>query len=90
MPLIDTKPSKAEVDMVATFIDAIGIETPTVLDDFSPKVREYVNRKATTGGVVPTAAPLVATNVTNIADLLAASIEAAKAAKGKPGRKKVA
>lgn len=81
MPLVDTKPSKAEVDMVATLIDAIGIETPTVLDDFSPKVRDYVNRKAATGGVVPTSAPLVATNVVDIAGLLEASIAAAKAAK---------
>jgi non-homologous end joining protein Ku len=81
MPLIDTHPSKAEVDMVATLIDTIGIETPTVLDDFSPKVRAYVNAKAATGGVVPTSAPLVATNVVDIADLLAQSIEAAKAAK---------
>lgn len=90
LPLIDTKPAKAQVDMVTTLIDTIGVETPTVLDDFSPKVRDYVNRKAKTGGVVPMSAPLVATNVLDLSALLAESIEAAKAAKAPAKKGKVA
>lgn len=80
LPLPDHKPSKAEVTMVCSLIDAIGIETPTVVDDASAKVREFVNSKA--GGKVTTikaAAPV--SPPIDLTEMLSASIEAAKAAK---------
>jgi DNA end-binding protein Ku len=80
MPLPDHKPSKAEVAMVCTLIDAIGIDTPTVVDDISPKVQAFVNDKAVRDNVaLPEAAPKPV--VVDLTAALAASIDAAKAAK---------
>jgi DNA end-binding protein Ku len=83
LPLPDHKPSKAEVTMVCSLIDAIGIESPTVVDDASPKVRAFVNEKAGPGNVtaIKSAAPLSAP--VDLTEMLTASIEAAKAAKKK-------
>lgn len=80
--LPDTQPTKAEVDMACALIDAIGIDTPVVVDDSAPKVRAYVNDKAATGGVNQTGvSPAATPTVVDLAALLAASIDAAKAKK---------
>jgi non-homologous end joining protein Ku len=77
LPLPDVKPVKAEVAMMANLIDAIGVSTPTVVDDWSPRVQGYVNAKAATNPA-PAKAPA---NVVDITAVIAASIDAAKAAK---------
>lgn len=78
LPLPDTKPSKAEVAMIGSLIEAIGIETPTVIDDISPRIRSYVNAKAGTDGVTASATPIVAQPIADLNEMLAASIEAAR------------
>lgn len=87
LPMPAVKPSKAELDMVVSLIDAIGIETPVVTDDTSLHVRAYVSAKARKGGAksaptAPAAAPVI-----DLAERLQASIVAANAAKSKPARK---
>lgn len=79
----DVKPSKADVQKVALLIDAIGIDTPVVVDDFTPKVQEYVNEKASSGGKVAKGAPAAKpTGPTHdLAEMFEASIAAAKAKK---------
>lgn len=80
LPMPTGKPAKAEVDMVCSLIDAIGVDAPTVTDGFSPKVRQYVNDKAKKGGVKPTGAPAPkAAVVVDIMASLEASIAAEKA-----------
>lgn len=79
MPLPAASPSKTELAMVTSLIDAIGVETPTVVDDFTPKVRQYLATKATTGGAksAPTPAPAKPV-IVDLTDLLSRSIEQAK------------
>lgn len=94
LDLPDTAPSKAEVDMVTSLIDAIGIDTPIVLDDSAPKVQQYVNDKAARGGVVATGTTTTTPAPIDLTEMLKASIEAATAAKApakaKRARKAVA
>ena len=78
LPLPDVKPAKADVAMMTSLIDAIGVATPVVLDDVAPKVRAYVNDKAKANPSPTVKAPA---NVVDITAVLAASIDAAKAAK---------
>lgn len=81
LPMPDGKPGKAEVAMVTSLIDAIGIDTPTVTDDFSPTVRQYVNDKASKGGAKASGpAKPKAPVVVDIMEQLQASIDAVKAA----------
>ena len=77
----DFKFSKPEVELATNLIDAIGIDAPAVTDDTAPVVQAYVDAKA---AGVPAKAPQAAPVASD--DLLAAlqaSIDAAKAAKGK-------
>lgn len=89
LPLPGHEPSKAEVDMVVSLIDAIGVDAPAVTDDVSPKVQEYVNEKAARGGVAATGttAPAPAPTAVDLTEMLQASIEAAKAAKKPSGKR---
>lgn len=82
LPLLWMKHTKAEVDMVCSLIDAIGIDTPTVLDDITPKLRQYINTKASKSGVktAPATAPAKPVLV-DIAALLNASIDEVKKSK---------
>jgi Ku protein len=89
LPLPDHKPSKAEVAMVCSLIDAIGIDAPAVTDDVSPKVRAFINDKAaSSGATVPEALPRPV--VVDLTAALEASIKAAKAAKAARPKGKVA
>lgn len=87
LPLLWTKPSKAELDMVTSLIDAIGIETPVVLDDISTEVRAYVNHKAKNGGARSAPTALAPAPVVDLVERLQASIVAVNTAKAKPARK---
>jgi len=79
IPMITVSYSKAEVDMVAALIDAVGIDTPTITDDTSDAVRGYVNAKA--GGVAHILKPEAPAIPVDIMATLSASIDAAKANK---------
>lgn len=81
LPMPDVKPSKAELDMVTSLIDAIGIETPTVLDDISTEVRAYVNSKAKNGGAMSAPTAIAPAPVIDLVERLQASIVAVEAAK---------
>lgn len=83
LPMPDVKPSKAEVAMVTNLIDAIGVDTPTVIDDVAPKVQTYIDTKAASNGKVTKAAdgttkPVV---VVDMMEVLQASIDQAKKSK---------
>jgi non-homologous end joining protein Ku len=73
--------TKAEVAMAAAFIDAIGIDTPTITDDTAPVVQAAVDAKA--GGAPKRATPVAPNPSDNLMAALQASIDAAKAGKGK-------
>jgi non-homologous end joining protein Ku len=79
-PMITVSYSKAEVDMVAALIDAVGIDTPTITDDTAPAVQAFVDAKAK--GVEAPAKVAAPAIPTDIMATLSASIDAAK------GRKK--
>lgn len=82
LPMPTVKPSKAELDMVVSLIDAIGVETPTLVDDTTPLVRQFVNAKAAAGGVMPVSdAPAPTGEVVDLMGVLQASIAQAKATK---------
>ena len=90
LPLLWMKHTKAEVDMVTSLIDAIGIDTPVLTDDIAVAVQTYVNDKAVKGGKpsVHTPTPAPAGELVDIVGRLQASIDAVKA---KPSKgKKVA
>lgn len=71
--------SKAEVAMVVSLIDAIGVDTPVVLDDIAPKVQAYVDAKASKPGVVKkAAAPAAEPNIVDLMSVMQASIDQAK------------
>lgn len=78
LPMPDVKPAKADVAMMGQLIDAIGVSTPTVTDDASPKVRDYVNAKAAAQGGTPVKVTAAAVDITKV---LTDSIKAAKAAR---------
>jgi non-homologous end joining protein Ku len=80
-PMITVSYSKAEVDMVAALIDAVGIDTPTITDDTAPVVAAFVEAKAK--GVKAPARAATPAVTTDIMATIAASIDAAKAKKGK-------
>jgi non-homologous end joining protein Ku len=81
IPAITVSYAKAEVDMVASLIDAIGIDTPVITDDTAPAVAAYVNQKAD-GVPVPAKVETPAIS-DDIMSTISASIDAAKARKGK-------
>ena len=58
-PMVTVSYSKAEVDMVAALIDAVGIDTPTITDDTAPAVQRFVDAKA--GGIEAPAKPVTPT-----------------------------
>ena len=78
LPMPTIVAGKAEVAMMTSLIDAIGVSTPTVVDDASPRIRAYVNDKAAAnpGATVKPVAPVV-----DITAVLQQSIDAAKAAR---------
>jgi non-homologous end joining protein Ku len=83
LPMVTVSYSKAEVDMVAALIDAVGIDTPTITDDTADAVRTFVEAKAK--GIdapvkVATPSPTI-----DIMSTLTASIDAAKVRKNKKG-----
>jgi non-homologous end joining protein Ku len=80
IPMVTISYSKAEVDMVAALIDAIGIDTPTITDDTAEAVQAYVEAKAK--GIEAPAKPVTSAISTDIMATLSASIDAAKAKKG--------
>ena len=75
------KADKRSIDMMAALIDAVGIDTPVIVDDTAPVVQAYVDAKAG-GAPSPTPAPAVAAT-DNLMAALEASIAQAKAGKGK-------
>ena len=90
--LPSVQPSTAELDMVCQLIDAIGVGAPTLVDDVSVKVQQYVDGKAATGGVTQSGAALPPGPAPiDLAAVLQASIDAAKAAKepSKVARKRI-
>jgi non-homologous end joining protein Ku len=81
LPLPTVKPAKAELAMVCSLIDAIGIETPTVVDDTAPKVQAFVDSKAGPGNVTAIKSAAPAALPVDLTEMLEASIKAAKAKK---------
>lgn len=82
LPLVAMKHDKAQVAMVVSLIDAIGVDTPVIVDDIAPKVQAFVDDKASKGGVATTAtAPAAAPNIIDLSEMLAASIAQAKSRK---------
>jgi len=80
-PAGDYKFSDSELNMARMLIETVGIDAPTLTDDTAPAVQKFVNGKAK--GVTP---PLPFEQPTVGDDLMAqlqASIDAAKAGKGK-------
>lgn len=84
LPLLWMKHSKVEVDMVATLIDAIGVDTPVIVDDIAVKVQAFVDTKAATNGA-PVSKPGEPAKpvIVDMVEVLQASIAQAKAAKSK-------
>jgi non-homologous end joining protein Ku len=72
--------SAAELALAEALLDAVGTSTPVLTDDTAPAVRAFVDNKAK--GVPAPAKPAVPVIGDLMADLQA-SIDAAKAAKGK-------
>lgn len=87
LPLPEHKFTEKELSLATTLIDAVGIDTPLITDDTAPVVQEYVNSKAS-GVVFTPAEPVVPT--VDLMAALSASIDAAKAAKPKAKKGKVA
>ena len=88
LPMPDVKHAKAEVDMVVTLIDAIGVGSPVVVDTVAAKVQKYVDDKAGKGAPVTAPATAQKPTIVDLTAVLSASIDAAKAkskskAKGK-------
>lgn len=82
IPTPEVAYSEAEMNMAKMLVETIGIDAPTITDDTAPAVQSYVNGKAEG---ITVEAPVV-NDIDPSADLLAslaASIEAAKAGKGK-------
>jgi non-homologous end joining protein Ku len=69
-----------EVGMIGALIDAVGLDTPVLVDTTAPSVQRYVNDKA--AGVPREIHEPVAAIPVDIMSQLEASIDAAKAAKG--------
>lgn len=80
IPMITISYSKAEVDMVAALIDAIGTDVPTITDDTADAVRAFVDTKAK--GIEAPARPTTPSPTVDIMATLSASIDAAKGRKG--------
>jgi len=76
----DVSFSKAELDLAAQLIDAVGIDTPVIVDDTAPRVQAYVDAKAA-GTAAPVPAAAAAPVQVDIMAQLQASIAANK--KGK-------
>lgn len=79
IPMVTISYSKAEVDMVAALIDAIGIDIPTITDDTAEAVRAFVEAKAK--GIEAPAKPTTPAIPNDIMATLSASIDAAKSRK---------
>jgi non-homologous end joining protein Ku len=78
-PLDAWVPTKQEVAMVTSFIDAVGVDAPVITDDTAPVVQAYVDSKASGAPIKSQAAAPAVTD--NLMAALQASIDAAK--KGK-------
>lgn len=78
--------SDDEVAMALQLIDAVGVDTPALVDDTAPVVAEYVEAKA--AGQSPTVETVESKPVTDVMADLLASIDAEKAKKGKKKGKK--
>ena len=76
--------SKAEVDMVAALIDAIGIDTPVITDDTAPAVQAFVDAKAK--GIEAPVKVATPSPTIDIMSTLSASIDAANSRKSKKGK----
>lgn len=72
--------SKAQVAMATSLIDAIGIGAPVLVDDTAPVLQAFVDAKA---GGAPTPKAVPVAPIDNLMAAFEASIEAAKANKGK-------
>ena len=81
MPLAEQSFSKAEVAMATSLIDTFGIDTPVLTDETAPVVQKYVDAKA--GGAPTKAMPTAPAASDNLMAAFEASIQAAKARKGK-------
>ena len=79
LPLVSV--AKTEVALATSLIDAIGVDTPVVTDDTAPVVKAYVNSKAS--GAPTKSVPTAPAATDNLLAAFEASIEAAKASKGK-------
>ena len=73
--------SDAELKLATALVEAVGIDTPVLTDDTAPAVRAFVEAKAK-GVPAPVKAEVAAIPV-DIMAALSASIDAAKAGKGK-------
>jgi non-homologous end joining protein Ku len=89
LPMPANVASQAELDLVVSLIEAIGVDTPTITDTVAVKVRDYVNVKAASDGVAPTAStPAPAASPSDLMGVLAASIAAAQKAKPAAAKRK--
>ena len=73
--------SKAELAMVGTLIDAIGVDAPVITDDTAPVVQAFVDAKAK--GIPAPVKQDTPAIPCDIMESLSASVDAAKARKGK-------
>jgi DNA end-binding protein Ku len=89
IPMAEAELSAAELALAEKLIDAVGVDTPVLTDDATPKVLAYLQAKAVSGEVkVAVEAPVAA--VVDLAAALAASLEATAPAKKARSRKAVA
>lgn len=81
LPLELASLSDAHMDLACQLIDAVGIGTPTILDETATKVRALVESKASGVEATPAAFPPPVVPEIDLMDSLLASIEAARAGK---------
>jgi non-homologous end joining protein Ku len=74
-PLPEVTLNKAEVTMAEMLIDAVGVDTPTLLDENAPLVRAFVEAKSS--GLAPAVKPTPSPSI-DIMSAIAESIDAAK------------
>lgn len=82
-PMDPVKFSKEETALMGSLIDTLGIGTPELTDDTAAKVLAFVTAKAAAGGVAPVTDTPAPAQHDDLFAALSASIDAAKASKGK-------
>jgi non-homologous end joining protein Ku len=88
--LPDIQHDDKALDMMGQFIDAVGVASQLVNDDTPVRVQAFIDAKAATAGVETGAAPVTASGVVPVPDVMAAleaSITAAKQARKAPAKR---